>query len=160
MRIPMLSASATSASMCYLRQCGTETSPADRSAGWRDGRGARTFGGNSPATLRPATHSVKLIGSRTCASPNPKPLSRWALRRLTWSCASFLLPVLALSPAPVRAQAAGPDTPRAVVLAPAAVWDGTADAPRRGWVVVVRGQRIEAVGPEAGSSAPAGAERI
>jgi imidazolonepropionase-like amidohydrolase len=67
---------------------------------------------------------------------------------------------LALLPASVRAQTATADTTRTVVLAPDAVWDGTADAPRRGWVVVVRGQRIEAVGLETGTPAPAGAERI
>jgi imidazolonepropionase-like amidohydrolase len=46
------------------------------------------------------------------------------------------------------------------VLVPDAVWDGVANAPERGWVVLVRGQRIEAVGPEARVSAPAGAERV
>ena len=65
-----------------------------------------------------------------------------------------------LLPASVWAQGDVADTGRAVVLAPDAVWDGTADAARRGWVVVVRGQRIEAVGPEASTPAPAGAERI
>ncbi|MEO6057784.1 MAG: amidohydrolase family protein [Gemmatimonadales bacterium] len=47
-----------------------------------------------------------------------------------------------------------------MVLAPDAVWDGVADAPQRGWIVVVRGDRIEAVGPESRVAAPAGAERI
>jgi imidazolonepropionase-like amidohydrolase len=49
---------------------------------------------------------------------------------------------------------------RPIVLVPEAVWDGIADAPRHGWVVVVRGARIEAVGPGATLAAPAGAERI
>ena len=53
-----------------------------------------------------------------------------------------------------------PDTGHAVVFAPDAVWDGVADAPQRGWVVVVRGQRIEAAGPEGRMTVPAGAERI
>jgi imidazolonepropionase-like amidohydrolase len=52
------------------------------------------------------------------------------------------------------------DSSRALVLVPGAVWDGVADSPRRGWVVVVRGDRIEAVGPAARVSPPAGAERI
>jgi imidazolonepropionase-like amidohydrolase len=82
------------------------------------------------------------------------------LRRLQWSAASLQLLAFVLLPAAVRAQGAAPDTGRALVLAPDAVWDGTADAPRRGWIVVVRGQRIEAVGPEEGTPAPAGAERI
>ena len=93
-------------------------------------------------------------------SADPKLLSGGVLGRLLWSCASLLLPVWALWPSSVRAQAAGADTTRAVVLAPDAVWDGTADVSRRGWVVVVRGQRIEAVGPEASTPSPAGAERI
>jgi imidazolonepropionase-like amidohydrolase len=82
------------------------------------------------------------------------------LRRLVWSCASGSLVASTLLPGPLRAQAGAADSGRAVVLAPEAVWDGTADAPRQGWVVVVRGQRIEAVGPEKAIPAPAGAERI
>src|SRR5204862_180613 len=39
-------------------------------------------------------------------------------------------------------------------------WDGVADTPRRGWVVVVRGERIAAVGPEATTAVPSGAARI
>jgi imidazolonepropionase-like amidohydrolase len=51
------------------------------------------------------------------------------------------------------------DSTRAVLLLPAAVWDGVADAPHRGWAVLVRGERIAAAGPAAGI--PAGsAERI
>ena len=34
-----------------------------------------------------------------------------------------------------------------VLLKPAAVWDGTSDAPAAGWTVLVRGERIAAVGP-------------
>lgn len=49
--------------------------------------------------------------------------------------------------------------PAATLLVPAAVWDGTADRPRTGWVVLVRGARIEAVGPAAQVDA-AGAERV
>ncbi len=56
--------------------------------------------------------------------------------------------------------AAQADSARAVVLAPDAVWDGLAEAPARGWIVVVRGERIEAVGPESRVRVPAGAERI
>ncbi|HYC32976.1 MAG TPA: amidohydrolase family protein [Gemmatimonadales bacterium] len=53
-----------------------------------------------------------------------------------------------------------PDSSRALVLVPAAVWDGVADAPARGWVVVVRGSRITAVGPADRVEVPAGAERV
>ncbi|HET7427010.1 MAG TPA: amidohydrolase family protein [Gemmatimonadales bacterium] len=60
---------------------------------------------------------------------------------------------------PVRAQTVE-DTSRVLVLAPDAVWDGVVDAARPGWVVVVRGSTIVAVGPAAGTAVPAGAERI
>jgi imidazolonepropionase-like amidohydrolase len=65
--------------------------------------------------------------------------------------------VTGFAPMPVAAQL---DSTRVTVLVPDAVWDGVAEAPQRGWVVVVRGQRIEAVGPEARVSTPAGAERV
>ena len=48
----------------------------------------------------------------------------------------------------------------AVVLVPDAVWDGVADARRTGWAVVVRGARIEAAGPLAAISVPAGTEHV
>ena len=44
-----------------------------------------------------------------------------------------------------------------ILLKPAAVWDGTADAPRPGWTVLVRGDRIAAVGPAAEVGSPQGA---
>jgi len=47
-----------------------------------------------------------------------------------------------------------------VVLVPGAVWDGVADVPADGWVVVLRGARITAVGPAAKVEVPAGAERV
>ncbi len=40
------------------------------------------------------------------------------------------------------------------------MWDGEADAPRAGWVVLVRGDRIAAVGPQASVAAPAGARLV
>jgi imidazolonepropionase-like amidohydrolase len=48
----------------------------------------------------------------------------------------------------------------ATLLVPARVWDGTATRPHEGWVVVVRGDRIEAVGPRAQVAAPAGATTV
>jgi imidazolonepropionase-like amidohydrolase len=61
----------------------------------------------------------------------------------------------------VAAQASPPaDTARATVLVPDAVWDGVADAPAKGWIVVVRGHRIEAAGPADRTTAPGDAERI
>lgn len=62
---------------------------------------------------------------------------------------------------PLAAQAAASRPPeRATLLLPDAVFDGTADAAVRGWAVLVRGQRIVTVGPLAGMSVPADAERI
>jgi imidazolonepropionase-like amidohydrolase len=51
---------------------------------------------------------------------------------------------------------AGPPT----LLVPDRVWDAGADAPHDGWVVLVRGERIEAVGPRGQVSAPADAVTI
>jgi len=51
---------------------------------------------------------------------------------------------------------AGPPT----LLVPDRVWDAVADAPHDGWVVLVRGERIEAVGPRGQVSAPADAVTI
>ncbi len=56
-------------------------------------------------------------------------------------------------PAGTQASAAPP-----IVLAPDRVFDG--QTLQTGWVVVVRGQRIEAAGPAATVTAPAGARRI
>jgi imidazolonepropionase-like amidohydrolase len=75
----------------------------------------------------------------------------------------FRLSLLALPIIPVEgsAQQSPPsDTTKQVVLAPDAVWDGVADAPHRGWLVLVRGNRIAAIGPADRVSAAAGAERV
>ncbi len=47
-----------------------------------------------------------------------------------------------------------------VLLAPARVFTGSEDVPHDGWVVLVRGDRIAAVGPRAQVSVPAGAQTI
>ncbi len=52
------------------------------------------------------------------------------------------------------------DSSRVLILVPDAVWDGVAGSPARGWVVVVRGDLIDAVGPASRVTPPAGAERI
>jgi imidazolonepropionase-like amidohydrolase len=52
------------------------------------------------------------------------------------------------------------DSSAVAVLAPAAVWDGVGDAPHPGGVVVVHGNRIDAVGPAASLTVPPGATRI
>ena len=51
---------------------------------------------------------------------------------------------------------AGPPT----LLVPDRVWDAISDAPHDGWVVLVRGDRIEAVGPRAQVTAPSDAVTI
>jgi imidazolonepropionase-like amidohydrolase len=71
----------------------------------------------------------------------------------------LLAAAVATAPAPARAQPAAA-SPRSIVLLPDAVFDGTGDALRRGWGVLVRGNRIVAAGPVAGLDAPADAERI
>lgn len=69
--------------------------------------------------------------------------------------------IVALATNASAQQPASRDTvSRPLVLAPDAVWDGLADAPQRGWIVVVRGNRIEAAGPGARVATPAGAERV
>lgn len=69
--------------------------------------------------------------------------------------------MLLLMATPLQAQGVKEaDTAKVSVLVPAAVWDGTSDAARQGWVVVVRGNRIEAAGSAASTTVPAGATRI
>ncbi|MCC7002579.1 MAG: amidohydrolase family protein [Gemmatimonadaceae bacterium] len=85
---------------------------------------------------------------------------------LTWT--PTLAPTLALvgtlalgASRPARAQqalAASPDSH--VLLVPDRVFLGTEDSARTGWVVLVRGERIVAVGPRAAVNAPANTRRI
>ncbi len=65
------------------------------------------------------------------------------------------LPVLASAQARAPRPAA-----TATVLVPDRVWDGVAAAPHDGWAVLVRGDRIEAVGPRSQINAPADATTI
>jgi imidazolonepropionase-like amidohydrolase len=73
--------------------------------------------------------------------------------------AAHLLLAVAFA-APAGAQLAVRDTSSLTLLVPAAVWDGVADAPKPGWVVLVKGDHIEAVGPAASVTAPAGTTRM
>jgi imidazolonepropionase-like amidohydrolase len=73
-----------------------------------------------------------------------------------------VLALLLAAAGPTRAQqppTSGAST-RPIVLAPRAIWDGVADAARPGWVVVVRGSRIEAVGAAEQVTVPPDAERV
>ena len=72
--------------------------------------------------------------------------------------AAVLLSVPVLLPAQSPQQR--PDTARAIVLRPDRVWDGTSDAPRSGVIVLVRGNRIAAVGTAAEVAAPRDAQVI
>ncbi len=47
-----------------------------------------------------------------------------------------------------------------VLLRPAAVWDGVADAPMAGWTVLIRGNTIASAGPAATVGIPAGARVV
>jgi len=80
-------------------------------------------------------------------------------RRPTRRPVASLLALSLAATASAQPRAAGEASPP-IVLAPDAVWDGVADAPRKGWVVVVRGNRIESVGRADSTTVPAGAERI
>jgi imidazolonepropionase-like amidohydrolase len=66
---------------------------------------------------------------------------------------TLLTLLLALCAPPLAAQ-----TP--LLIRPARVWDGVSAAPHEGWVVLVRGTRIEAAGPAASVRAPADARAI
>ncbi|MDQ6613156.1 MAG: amidohydrolase family protein, partial [Gemmatimonadota bacterium] len=64
--------------------------------------------------------------------------------------------------AALAAQAARPPAapPHYVLVTPDGVFDGTSDAVHKGWAVLVRGERIAAVGPAASITVPADAERV
>jgi imidazolonepropionase-like amidohydrolase len=74
------------------------------------------------------------------------------------SCALILWGLLLASP--VRGAPPGPSPPPAIVLRPARVFDGGAADPHEGWVVLVRGETIEAAGPAGEVKAPEGARVI
>ncbi len=80
---------------------------------------------------------------------------------------SALLALAAVAlPAVVVAQGRGgrgappPPVGPPTLLVPDRVWDAVADAPHDGWVVLVRGERIEAVGPRGQVSVPADAVTV
>ena len=66
--------------------------------------------------------------------------------------------LLAVLVAPLQAQST--DSTTAYLIVPERVFDGLSAQVHTGWVVLVRGDRIEAVGPAAQVAAPAGARRI
>lgn len=82
--------------------------------------------------------------------------SRRACRAGAIAAALLSVPVLL----PAQSPQQRPDTARATVLRPDRVWDGTSDAPRSGVIVLVRGNRIAAVGTAAEVAAPRDAQVI
>ena len=79
----------------------------------------------------------------------------------------LLLCVLTMLKSASAQQSAGPggqrsrqDAPVPVVLKPARVWDGLALEAHDGWLVVVRGDKIEAAGPASEIGVPADARVI
>lgn len=72
-----------------------------------------------------------------------------------------LILALAASPALGQGRGSPPQAPAPVTLiSPSRVWDGTDSAPHEGWAVLIRGDRIEAVGPRAQITAPVDAKVI
>ncbi len=71
---------------------------------------------------------------------------------------AFFVALLCVVPSMASAQASAPST--SFLLRPARVFDGVSAKPQEGWVVLVRGDRIAAVGPASQVSAPSGTERI
>ena len=77
-------------------------------------------------------------------------------RGVAAACAVF---VAGLAPAALQSQTTG-DTARAVMIVPARVFDAAAGAMHDGWAVLVRGDRIAAVGPRAALTVPPDADLI
>ncbi|MCC6929610.1 MAG: amidohydrolase family protein [Gemmatimonadaceae bacterium] len=100
------------------------------------------------------------LGSR------PAPARRHQGRAAALARFGAVASLLLAAPAALDAQAAplgpreAPHSGKATLLRPAAVWDGASDAPRAGAVVLVVGDRIEAVGDGASIKAPAGAQIV
>jgi imidazolonepropionase-like amidohydrolase len=78
------------------------------------------------------------------------------------SIACLIMCLMALLPAQTRPPAQNQQSQPALtyLLKPSRVWDGVTDQAHDGWVVFVRGERIEAVGPAAEVKAPADAKVI
>jgi imidazolonepropionase-like amidohydrolase len=82
------------------------------------------------------------------------------MRPLTAGVTLTLISLFVVGNGAAQAAPSAPDSTRTILLVPSAVWDGTADAPQQGWVVLVRGERIVSSGPEARVVVPAGTERV
>jgi imidazolonepropionase-like amidohydrolase len=76
------------------------------------------------------------------------------------SAALLLLGVVSGTSLAAQAQRPPAAPQHVVLLQPDGVFDGTGDAVHHGWGVLVRGERVAAVGPVATLSVPADAERV
>jgi len=79
------------------------------------------------------------------------------------SATLLTLALVATTVAPPRAlvaQQGRTPAPERTLLVPDRVWDGLSDAPTAGWVVLVEGERIAAVGPAADVTVPAGTRTV
>ena len=74
--------------------------------------------------------------------------------------AALLFPAALFAQRGRTAAPAGVARDSLMLLKPAAVWDAIDDAPHSGWVVLVRGDRIDAAGPANQVGSPAGATVI
>ena len=84
--------------------------------------------------------------------------SRGAQRRGIWLSLSFTLAfVFAVTSAAAQATSTNPP---ALLLVPDRVFDAPSGTTHTGWAVLVRGDRIAAVGPKSGIIVPAGTRRI
>src|SRR5262245_27863541 len=80
---------------------------------------------------------------------------------ITASMRRILLALLCAPSFALAQRGRAPDTTgKATLLVPDRVWNAIDDAPHDGWVVLVRGDRIVAVGPRSQVNAPADATTI
>jgi imidazolonepropionase-like amidohydrolase len=108
----------------------------------------RGSSGERSRLTRPRSTSEVRLGLLT--SDPKEPAMRVTLRFLLASAT-----VLAVSASPAAGQESA-----AILIRPAGVFDGTSPNVHTGWVVLVQGNRIAAVGPAADVRAPAGARTI
>lgn len=90
----------------------------------------------------------------------PRTIAHRAIAHFTRALLCLGAVFAATGGAAIAQRPAAEPAPRPILLVPDAVWDGVADKPQAGWVVLVRGERIEALGPAARVTVPAEAERI
>src|SRR5437899_1217074 len=91
-----------------------------------------------------AAHAMFGLSSRAVNGMSRRDPGRARCSRGGHGLLACLAVVMAGFPRASRADGA-----HAVAIVPDAVWDGEADTPHPGWIVIVRGQRIDAVGPAA-----------